>query len=67
VFLARLWHRRNSIPLSKYYSGHGEEVMREMQSRYGSERGKRIFYATAAKRGLTAGRVKRRKVRRRAT
>lgn len=34
------------MPLSKYYGGHGEEVMRDMKERYGEERGEEIFYAT---------------------
>ena len=44
------------MPLSKYYGGHGESVMEEMQERYGSEKGKRVFYATANKRGENVGR-----------
>jgi hypothetical protein len=38
------------MPLSKHYKGSGEKVMREMKSRYGSEAGKRVFYATENKR-----------------
>lgn len=41
------------MPLSDYYRGKGEKVMREMKRRYGEGRGERIFYATANKRGLT--------------
>lgn len=37
------------MPLSRYYSGHGESVMREMKDRYGEKGGERIFYATANK------------------
>ncbi len=37
------------MPLSKYYGGHGEEVMRDMKSTYGSEKGERVFYATKNK------------------
>lgn len=37
------------MPLSKYFGGHGEEVMADMKKRYGSKRGKREFYATANK------------------
>ena len=38
------------MPLSKYYKGHGEEVMRAMKKEYGEEKGERVFYATANKR-----------------
>ncbi len=37
------------MPLSKYYGGHGEEVMASMAKEYGSEKAKRVFYATANK------------------
>ena len=40
------------MPLSKYFKGHGEKVMSSMQSKYGAEKGKRVFYATANKKGL---------------
>ena len=40
------------MPVSEYYKGRGEEVMRSMQKRYGKKGGKRVFYATANKRGL---------------
>ena len=38
------------MPLSKYFEGHGKEVMSKMKSRYGSEKGERVFYATENKR-----------------
>ena len=38
------------MPVSRYYKGHGEEVMDDMTDRYGAEKGKRVFYATANKR-----------------
>jgi hypothetical protein len=34
------------MPLKKYFKGKGEKVMRDMKSRYGDEKGERIFYAT---------------------
>lgn len=37
------------MPLSKYFKGHGEEVMANMQKEYGPEKGKQVFYATANK------------------
>lgn len=38
------------MPISKYFSGHGEEVMRNMTKEYGPKKGKAVFYATANKR-----------------
>mgnify|MGYP001584448183 FL=1 len=35
------------MPLAKYMGGKGESVMRDMKARYGSEKGERVFYATA--------------------
>jgi hypothetical protein len=35
------------MPISKYYGGHGEKVMRETQAKYGDKKGKTVFYATA--------------------
>jgi hypothetical protein len=37
------------MPISKYFSGHGEEVMSNMTKQYGAKKGKQIFYATANK------------------
>ncbi len=43
--------KERSLPLSKYYSGHGEKVMRSMRKTYGSaEKAKQVFYATKNKR-----------------
>ena len=41
------------MPLSKYYGGHGEEVMSKMRKKYGEKKGKQVFYATANKRDMT--------------
>jgi len=38
------------MPINKYFKGHGDEVMRNMEKEYGPEQGKRVFYATANKR-----------------
>jgi len=46
------------MPLKKYFKGKGEEVMDDMTSRYGSEKGKRVFYATANKRKVAPKRRK---------
>jgi hypothetical protein len=40
------------MPVKEYYKGSGEKVMRSMKERYGEEGGKRVFYATANKRGM---------------
>ena len=38
------------MPISKYFKGKGEQVMSSMKARYGSDKGERVFYATANKR-----------------
>ena len=43
------------MPLSKYFKGHGEAVMKDMTKRYGDKKGKSVFYATANKRGMDVG------------
>lgn len=43
------------LPISSYYKGHGDEVMRRMIKEYGMKKGKRIFYATANKRKKKKG------------
>ena len=45
------------MPLSKYYSGHGSEVMQKMQKKYGKKKAKSVFYATANKRKKHKGKV----------
>ena len=40
------------MPVSEYYKGSGEKVMRSMKKRYGEEGGERVFHATANKRGM---------------
>jgi hypothetical protein len=40
------------MPISEYYKGSGEKVMASMKERYGEEKGKRVFYATANKKGM---------------
>lgn len=40
------------MPLSKYFKGHGDEVMDKMKKKYGDKKGKSVFYATANKKGL---------------
>lgn len=37
------------MPVSKYFKGHGEKVMRSMKSQYGEKKGESVFYATANK------------------
>ena len=38
------------MPLSRYFKGHGQEVMDNMQDEYGDKKGKSVFYATLNKR-----------------
>jgi hypothetical protein len=42
------------MPISKYFKGHGTEVMNNMTKEYGPDKGKQVFYATANKTGQTA-------------
>ncbi len=37
------------MPISKYFSGHGEQVMKSMKKAHGAKEGKREFYATLNK------------------
>jgi hypothetical protein len=37
------------MPISKYYGGHGTEVMSNMTKQYGAKKGNQVFYATANK------------------
>ena len=46
------------MPISKYYRGHGEEVMKKMKKEYGSKKGKEVFYATENKRKKGKGKKK---------
>lgn len=39
------------MPVEAYYQGHGRKVMAQMKRKHGEKAGKRIFYATANKRG----------------
>ena len=40
------------MPVEEYFKGEGRSVMRSMQKRYGKKTGKKVFYATANKRGM---------------
>ena len=37
------------MPLSKYFKGKGEKVMKAMKEQYGEKKGKQVFYATSNK------------------
>lgn len=37
------------MPISKYYHGNGEKVMKKMKQEYGDKKGESVFYATANK------------------
>lgn len=39
--------REPNMPLAKYFKGKGQQVMSDMQDRYGEDKGKSVFYATA--------------------
>lgn len=39
------------MPVESYYRGKGRKVMKSMTEQYGEEKGKRVFYATAKKKG----------------
>jgi len=39
------------MPISKYFKGHGSEVMASMRKQYG-DRAENVFYATANKKGM---------------
>ena len=39
------------MPVSEYYAGHGEEVLRNLIREYGKKKGTQIFYAMANKTG----------------
>jgi hypothetical protein len=43
------------MPLSKYFNGGGEKVMKNMTQEYGATKGKQVFYATANARGAKPG------------
>jgi hypothetical protein len=40
------------MPVNKYFGGHGDKVLGSMKKKYGSDKGKKVFYATANKKGL---------------
>lgn len=42
------------MPISEYFHGHGDEVMRQMVAKHGKKAGEREFYATANARKQTA-------------
>lgn len=46
------------MPVSKYFKGHGQEVMSNMTKEYGAKKGEQVFYATANKRKETAAKIK---------
>lgn len=47
-----------TLPVKEYYGGSGTKVMKKMKEQYGEEKGKRVFYATAAKKKSLKERVK---------
>lgn len=53
------------MPVNRYFKGEGEGVMADMKRRYGPKQGERVFYATAAKKGMTPKGKSRKKSRKR--
>lgn len=50
------------MPLSEYFKGDGKKILADFVKRYGEVKGKRMFYATANKKGqapMKKGKVKR--------
>lgn len=41
----------DSVPISSYFNGGGDKVMKNMKKEYGKD-AKKVFYSTANKRGL---------------
>lgn len=39
------------MPISGYFGGGGEKVMKNMKKQYGDKKGEQVFYATANKKG----------------
>ena len=39
------------MPIDRYFKGEGEKVMAKMKDKYGEEKGERVFFATAKKKG----------------
>lgn len=54
----KITEKRISMPISKYFSGHGREVMSDMKDKHGDEAGEREFYATANARNQTPDKKK---------
>jgi hypothetical protein len=46
------------MPIGKYFKGEGDKVMNDMKDRYGEDKGKQVFYATANKNGMKPGKRK---------
>lgn len=40
------------MPVSSYFKGSGDKVMKNMKEEYGDKKGKSVFYATANSKGM---------------
>ena len=60
-FLVNRCEKGVSVPLSEYFKGDGKKILADFVKRYGEAKGKRMFYATANKRGLAPKRKVKRK------
>lgn len=49
------FERNSDMPISEYYKGSGDKVMKNMKKTYGKKKGKQVFYATANKNKLNVG------------
>jgi hypothetical protein len=47
------------MPISEYFEGSGQKVMKSMKRTYGKKKGKSVFYATANKKGEKPAATKR--------
>lgn len=53
------------MPISSYFGGHGQQVMRDMQRKHGKKKGRQMFYATANARNQGPSDDQRREAKRR--
>ena len=49
------------MPLSNYFKGGGNKVMKNMKKQYGTKKGKSVFYATANKLDVAPSKMKNKK------
>lgn len=47
------FEKGEEMPISDYFRGSGDKVMKSMKKEYGKKKGKNVFYATANKKDMT--------------